>query len=56
MKKGELLAGLAAFKASKENSPGIANIIQLVMDILIEDMEHSAKGYAADYQSEVTNL
>ena len=41
MTKTELLHGLTAYKEEWENSTGIANIIQLVIDILVEDIEHN---------------
>lgn len=41
MTKTELLHGLAEWMAEKEkDSKGIANIIQLTIDILLEDIKH----------------
>lgn len=43
MNKVELMQALVEYKATKDESPGIANIIQLLIDILVEDIEKEAK-------------
>jgi hypothetical protein len=40
MNKAELLRGLVNYKESKINNTGIADIIQLVIDIIVEDVEY----------------
>jgi len=40
MTKTELLHALIEYKDQWSKSPGIASIIQLVIDILVEDMEN----------------
>lgn len=39
MTKTELMQGLIEYKATLEDKPGIANIIQLVIEIVVEDIE-----------------
>lgn len=43
MNKVELMHALVEYKLTKDESPGIANIIQLLIDILVEDIEKEAK-------------
>jgi hypothetical protein len=43
MTKTKLMYALIEYKQSLEDRPGIANIIQLVIDILVEDIERGEK-------------
>ncbi len=52
MTKTELLHGLTEYKDQWQSSTGIANIIQLVIDILVDDMEHDAKKYKPEVSNE----
>ena len=39
MTNTELMHGLVEYKATLEDRPGIANIVQLVIDIIVDDIE-----------------
>jgi hypothetical protein len=43
MSKAELLQGLEEYRVTKQSSPGIASIVQLVIDIVAEDLEYDKK-------------
>lgn len=51
MTKTELLHALVEYKDTKANSPGIQNIIQLVVDILVEDISADSKKYLKEDNS-----